>query len=78
VADRSGGARQDGPKKQETRQAPTRAQNDDDDTCKIASQPGTKAGITRRKHGGTVVDSGFPLGSKAGASTDERGRSVLT
>jgi hypothetical protein len=78
AVDRSGGARQDGPKKQETRQAPTRARNDGGGTCKIASQPSTKAGITQRKRGGVAADLAFPIGSKAGASTDEWGRTVLT
>jgi hypothetical protein len=37
-----------------------------------------KAGITQRKHDDAAVDMMFPLGSKAGASTNEWGRTVLT
>jgi hypothetical protein len=55
VVDRSGGARQDGPKKQETRQGPSCAWKDGGDTCKIASQPARRpashnasAGVWRR------------------------------
>jgi hypothetical protein len=36
------------------------------------------AGITSSVRGGALVDSAFPLGLKAGASTDEWGRLVLT
>jgi hypothetical protein len=78
AADWSGGAQQGGPREQDTRQAPTRTKNDDGGTYKIAPQPGTKAGITQCKRGGAAAVTTFALGSKARASTDEWGRTVLT
>jgi hypothetical protein len=36
------------------------------------------AGITSGVRGVAVANTAFPLGSKARASTDERGRTVLT
>jgi hypothetical protein len=45
-------------------------------TCNKISQPSSKASITSSVRGGVVADTAFPLGSKAGASTNEwEGRS---